>query len=357
MLPSRDKLFLASLILAFALVPGAFAQMQAGDMTSFPGSPRNNSSPATLPNVISGNGAIVGSVRTLDNKPVPNARIEVTSPVETQPAMAQFTSSDGSFIVSGLRSGMYDVKVEWGVLEAEQRVQVNSGQAWVTVRMPDARASAQAPNGSTSTVSVQQLHVPDKAASLLQKGQLAMAADKLDEAGKYISKALTAYPEYSQALALRGVLELHAQQLDKASADADHAIQADPNDGMGYMVMGAVLNVQQKYQEALRPLARAETLMPGAWQGYFETSKALLQLQKFQDALQQVNKAIALSDPARHPELHLVKGYAYMGLRAYGAALGELEQYVSQVPAGPYTASVRSTLEKIRPLAAAAVPR
>jgi len=50
-----------------------------------------------------------------------------------------------------------------------------------------------------------------------------------------------------------------------------------------------------------------------------------------------------------------VKGYAYMGLRTYGAALGELQEYVNQAPAGPFTASVRSILEKIRPLAAAAV--
>jgi len=355
MLVSRDKLFLACLSLAFALVPCTFAQMQAGDMAPFPGSVRDNSA-STLPGTISGSGAIIGSVRTVNNEPVANARIVVSSPVETQPVTAQYTANDGSFIVSGLHSGMYDVKAESGVLQAEERVQVNGGQAWVTMRMPEAKgASPQALTGTNSTVSVQQLHVPDKAASLLQRAQKAIADDKLDDAGKYISKALAAFPEYSQALALRGVLELHAQQFEKAGADAQHAIQADPNDGMGYLVMGAILNAQEKYQDALRPLARAETLMPGAWQSYFESGKALLQLQKFQDALQQVNRAFALTDPSNHPELHLVKGYAYMGLRTYGAALGELQEYVNQAPAGPFTASVRSILEKIRPLAAAAV--
>jgi Flp pilus assembly protein TadD len=306
---------------------------------------------------MAGEGTIMGSVRTLDNKPVANARVVVSSPLERTPMMAEYTSNDGSFVVSGLRSGMYDVRAESGVQEAEQRVQVNGGQAWVTMRMPDASRSAQpGAAGGNSTVSVQQLHVPEKAASFLQKAQEALGSNKLEEAGKYVSKALETYPEYSQALAFRGVLEMHQQQIDKATEDATHAIQADPSDGMGYLVMGAILNAQDKYKDALVPLQRAETLMPGAWQGYFESGKALLQLQKFQDALQQVNKAMALTDLARHPELHLVKGYAYMGLRVYGAALGELEQYVNQVPASPYSASIRSTLEKIRPLAAAAVP-
>src|SRR5579864_245916 len=91
---------------------------------------------------------------------------------------------------------------------------------------------------------------------------------------------------------------------------------------------------------------------PMPWQGYFESSKALLQLGKFQPALQQVNKALALGDAVLHPEFHLVKGYAYVGLRTYGAALGEFEQYLSHAPNGPYAAEARSLLDKVRPLAA-----
>lgn len=342
---SRDKLFLACLIFALALVPGAFAQLQAGDAVSFPGSSRN-----ILPATISANGTIIGSVRTLNDKPVANARIVVSSSNEGQPITAQYTSNDGSFVVSGLPSGMYDVRAESGVLESSERVQVNGGQAWITVRMPE--AVQQGANGDGATVSVHELRVPEKAASLLEKARKALAGDKLEEAGKYVSRALAAYPEYSQALALRGVLKLQAQQFDQAVNDASHAIQADPNNGMGYLVMGAALNAEQKYQDALPPLQRAQALLPNAWQGYFESSKALLLLQKFQDALQQVNKAFNLTEPGKHPELHLLKGYAYMGLRAYGAAVAELQQYVNLAPTAPDATAARSTLEKIRPLAA-----
>jgi tetratricopeptide (TPR) repeat protein len=240
------------------------------------------------------------------------------------------------------------------VLEASARVQLSGGQTWVTMRVPNSGASQEG-GGSAPTVSVQQLRVPDKAASFLAKAHQAMDKSKLDDAANYVSKALMAYPEYAQALALRGVLELQREQFAQAAADAEHAIQADPAYGTGYLVMGAALNCQKKFQEALRPLQQAEALLPNAWQGYFESSKALLQLGKFQEALQQVSKALTLGEPSRHPELHVLKGFACLGLHTYGAALTEFQQYLSQEPNGPYTAQVRSTLEKIRPLAAAAV--
>jgi tetratricopeptide (TPR) repeat protein len=235
-------------------------------------------------------------------------------------------------------------------------VQVEEGQTWLTVRMPSPPGS-NAASSSGATVSVRQLQVPDKAASLLDKARQAMSKDKLQDASKYVARALAEYPEYAEALAMRGILEIQAQQFGQAAADASHAIHADPNNGMGYLIMGAALNAQQKFQDALRPLQTAEALLPNAWQGYFESSKALLQVGNFQNALQQINKALTLTDSSRHPDFHLVKGYAYMGLRVYGPALTELQQYLDRVPTGPHTAEVRSMMQKIRPLAGSNVGR
>jgi len=347
----RDKLFLACFIVAFALVPG-WAQMGGLQQPGFPGT-----SPFPGLQTKAGlSGVITGSVRTLDNRPVPNARVEIDSLVQGQPLAAQYTSSDGSFTLSNLPAGEYELKAESGVSQANERVQVTDGETSVTMRMPNAE-TAQGGDPNAPLVSVQQLRVPDKAVSLLAKARQAVDKNKLDDASKYVAKALQAYPRYAQAFALRGVLELQQQQFEQAAADGSRAIHADPNYGPGYLVMGAVLNCQKKFQEALRPLQQAEVLAPNAWQGYFESSKALLQLRKFQQALQQVNKALLLGDAAGHPELHLLKGYAYLGLHTYGGALSEFQQYLSHAPNGPYAAEARSLLEKVRPLAAAAIAR
>lgn len=348
MFSTRDQILVTCLFVAFALAP-CRAQMGALQQPGFPGSASYPAAPQqNVPNVKEGTGMITGSVRTMDNKPMSNARIEVVSVAFGRQMTPQYTSRDGSFIVSNLRAGEYEVRAESGVQEVTQRVQVGDGQNWVMLRMPNAVAAGGGENAPA--VSVQQLRVPDRAVSLLDKAHQAMDKNKLDEAAKDISKALAIYPEYAQALTLRGVLEMQQEQYQEAAADANHAIQADPNYGTGYLVMGAALNCQKKFQDALRPLQRAETLLPNAWQGYFESGKALLQLGRFQEALQQANRALALARTAQPSELHLVKGYAYLGLHTYGGALTEFQQYLSQAPAGTLSAQVRSTVERIRPL-------
>ncbi|HEV2115636.1 MAG TPA: carboxypeptidase regulatory-like domain-containing protein [Terriglobales bacterium] len=350
---SRDKLFLAGFLLAFAIVP-AFAQIgdlqepSLGGSPQFPGAPPQIGPEVKRPE----NGVIMGTVRTLDDKPVTNARVVVTS-LQQQRLITEYTSTDGSFVVNSVPTGEYELRAESGVLEASARVRVDDGQTWVTLRMP--ASPTRGGSGSPPTVSVQQLRVPEKAASFLAKAQQALMKNHLEEAGKYVSHALAAYPEYAQALAFRGVLEMQQQQFEQAAADANHAIQADPNHGTGYLVMGAALNCQQKFQDALRPLERAEMLMPNAWQGYFESSKALLQMGSLPQALQQVNKAFSLADPSTHPDLYMVRGYVYIGLHSYGAALTELQKYLSQAPNGPHAAEVRATVEKVRPLVASTV--
>lgn len=353
---SRDRLFLAVFLVIFALGPcwsqiGSVQDPGLAGSTQFPGS-----SPQNGPDLKrAGTGMIMGSVRTLDDEPVANARVEISSLAAGQRMVTEYTSQDGSFTVAGLSTGDYEVRAESGVLETSSRVQVGDGQIWLTMRVPN--SAAQERGGNAPTVSVQQLRVPEKAASFLAKAHQAMDKRKLDDAANYVSKALASYPEYAQALTLRAVLEMQQQHYDQAEVDASHAIQADPNYGTAYLVMGAILNCQQKFADALRPLERAELLLPNAWQGYFESSKALLQLERFQPALQLADKALALPDAGAHPELHLIKGYAYIGLRTYAAAVTELEQYVSHFPDGPDAARVRSDLEKIRPLAAASVAR
>lgn len=348
---SRDQLFLTCLVVVFALAP-CRAQIEGlqqpgfSGSTSYPGASQQQ----IVPDVRGGTGAIAGSVRTMDNKPVSNARIQVVSLALGRQMTPQYTSRDGSFMVGNLRPGEYEVRADSGVQEVTQRVEVGNGQNWVTLRMPSAGTAGG--DGGAPAVSVQQLRVPERAVSLLDKAHQAMNKDKLDEAAKDISKALAIYPEYAEALTLRGVLEMQQEQYQAAAADANHAIQADPNYGTGYLVMGAALNCQKKFQDALRSLQKAEALLPNAWQGYFESSKALLQLGRFQEALQEANRALALAGTSQRSELHLVKGYAYLGIHSYGGALTEFQQYLSQAPAGPLSVQVRSVVEKIRPLAA-----
>src|SRR5579864_8552729 len=151
MLVSRDKLLLACLIIGFSL-SSCFAQM--GSLSEPPGGAQFPGTPQANPNVIlAASGAIVGTVRTMDNKPVANARVEITSLTRGPHPETQFTARDGSFTINNLPAGDYELRAESGLQEASVQVQVSDGQTWVNLRLP-AGGAAQGQDGSAPSISV-----------------------------------------------------------------------------------------------------------------------------------------------------------------------------------------------------------
>ena len=294
----------------------------------------------------SGNkGSLSGNVLTIDGHPVPDARVDLRSLTAGEITATNFTNPDGSFAFNHVPEGQYEVEVSSGIAQTSERVEVRQISDSVTVKMPSPQRQRE--QHGQQTVSVRQLKVPEKASSLLDKARQAFSQGKIDRAGELLDKALATFPNYAEALTLRGLVKLNANQQQQAALDLQHAVECDPNYGMAYMVMGAVLNSQGEFQQALRPLERAATLLPTTWQVYFENSRALLGLGKFSEAIKQADKALSL-DARRAPMVHLVKGYAYVGLKNYSNALPELEAFLSGEPNGANSENARLTLEGAR---------
>lgn len=290
-------------------------------------------------------GTLSGNVLTLDGRPVPDARVELRSLMAGEIAATGFTNPDGSFAFNHVPEGQYEVEVSSGVAQTSERVEVRQISDSLTVKMP--RAQRQREQDGQQTISVNQLKVPERASSLFEKARQAFSQGRIDRAGELLDKAIAVFPNYAEALTLRGVVKLNANQVQQAAADVQHAIECDPSYGMAYMVMGAVLNSQGEFQQALRPLERAATLLPATWQVYFENSRALLGLNKFSEAIKQADKALSLNGN-RAPMIHLVKGYAYVGLKNYSSATPELEAFLSGEPNGANSEHARLTLEGAR---------
>jgi tetratricopeptide (TPR) repeat protein len=300
-------------------------------------------------------GTVTGSIHTDNDSPIANARIELHSFLGGNTVAVQYTNADGSFDFTGVPCGAYEVRILTGLYQGDDRVQVEAGQNALNLRVPASESSKtgeHSASGQNSMVSVKQLQVPAKSASLVNKARAAMNKGKSDEARSLLSKALDVFPNNAEALTLRGVLELDDKQPAQAEADVEKAIQADPNYGLAYIVLGSVRNVQSNYADAIHVLERGITLAPKMWQAYFEYSKALLSLGKFQDALRESNKALGLLTH-EFPALHLIRGYAYLGLKLYHPAVPELEAYLQSGPQGPNAEQARVTLEKVRTLASA----
>ncbi|HYG99184.1 MAG TPA: tetratricopeptide repeat protein [Terriglobales bacterium] len=267
---------------------------------------------------------ISGSVRTQDDRPLGNARIEVHEIGTGATVASGYTSPSGVFEITGVRSGSYEVIATSGLSEARDRVRVDGADVTVTLRMPHVTG----PDNTQATISVADMRVPDKARKQYKKAREALAKDKLDETRKYVAKALEIYPQYSDALTLRAITQLASKNLASAAEDLHAAIQYDPSNADAYVAMGALYNTTKRFEDALRVLDRGVALDPTSWHAYFEMARAQLGKSDFEAALRQSTKAEELLGQVYGP-VYLVKGHALLGMKNYPAAVEAFEKFLA----------------------------
>lgn len=201
-----------------------------------------------------------------------------------------------------------------------------------------------------TTVSVGQLKLSGKARGALYKAWVAIGKEKVTDAARYVEKALAFCPRSAEALTFRAALK--AQDINsrqEAKTDAEKAVEYDPNYGGGYIILGSIYSSLGQYDDAIRTLDRGIVLLPTNWAGYYEMSIALLGKQDFIGGLRQAEKASRLG-PQNFPGLHLVKAYAYIGLRNRSAAVAELDALQKLDPNSPLLVRAKKTFDNMLPV-------
>ncbi len=291
--------------------------------------------------------SISASVRSSDDHPVSNAKIEVRNIASGTDVAFGFTGPSGDFQVNNLPRGSYEVVVTSGLAEAREQVRVDNSMEQFTLRLPHTSENTSSPQ--QQIVTVQQLRVPDKAQAALKKAQLAAGKGKYDEARQQIAKALSIEPKYSEALAYRGLLEMQTGELDAASEDIQKAIEFDNSSVLAYVAMGSLYNTKKQFDDALRELDRGVTLNPASWQAHYEISKANLGKGDFSTALREVEKAQSLLN-REFPLLHIVKAQALLGMKSYADAVAEFQKFLdtNEDKDSRLAAQVRQTIESAK---------
>jgi len=300
--------------------------------------------PAPLGNLIN-SGSISGMVQTGDGHPARNVRIEVRSMSNGQVLNSTYTLPNGSFEIMNVPAGAYEVHAIAGLNDTIERVELRSGDSFVSMRLPLPDGAEAGENGAT--VSVAQFRVPSKARKIFHKAQRALDKGKYAEAEKQVNKALEIFPDYADALTLRALLHMDADRHSEAMADLQKAIQDDPSYALAYVVMGAAFNRTSQFDQAVRTLQRGISLNPASWQAYFELGKSFVGKGDFPSAVRNLDRAQQLA-PDTYAPLHLVKAHALLGMRNYADAMAELEKYLERDPNGQSSLQARQTLEKVR---------
>lgn len=215
----------------------------------------------------------------------------------------------------------------------------------------DAKASEVRPNpNGQAAVSVGQLKLSEKARGALHRAWVAIGKEKLGEAARYVEKALALSPRSAEALTFRAAIK--AQDVDsreEARADAEKAVEYDPNYAGAYVILGSIYCTLGQYDDAIRTLDRGIALTPTNWAGYYEMSIALLGKRDYASALRQAEKASRL-ESRNFPPIHLVKAYAYIGLRNRSAAATELDAFQRLSPDSPLLPRAKKTLDEMLPI-------
>ena len=291
------------------------------------------------------NNTLSGSVRTTDDQPVADARVELRA--VAGPAMKSgYTSYNGTFEFQDLPLGIYEVVVTAGANQTTERVQVQAGFNSMNVRM-SAQSAVASTAGNNTTVSVAQMKVPQKARDAFRKAQKELAKNNLADAAAQLQNALAIYPDFAEALTMRGLIALEQGKAVIALPDLEKAVQIDQGNGLGYLVLGSAYNVLSRFDDAIRMIDRGVALSPNSWQAYFEMGKSYLGKLDYEGALKHLNKAADLA-PKEYAPLHLVRANAYLALKNYPEAMTELESYLERDPQGPESPRIRKTLDQMR---------
>jgi tetratricopeptide (TPR) repeat protein len=291
-------------------------------------------------------GSISGTLHNGQGAPIANARIELLDGGTGELKDSTYTNPNGSFTLTRIADGTYEVIATSGLEETRERLQLRGELSTLNLVLRGAvRTASRA--GNRATVSVAQMKVPEKARNLLAKAQAALDKRKLTEADQYVTAALKVYPDFAEALTMRGLMALDGKRLDDAAESLEKSIQADSNYANGYVVLGAVYNMQSKFDDAIRVLDRGLTLMPQSWQAMFELGKAELAKGDYEAALRRLNKAGDLA-PQEYPPLHLAKAHALLGMKNFSEASSELEAYLEQDPESPNATAVRESLDQVK---------
>src|SRR5579859_2736927 len=147
---------------------------------------------------------LAGIVLGSDGKPVGDARVEIRNLQNGAPIASGYTTPGGNFEFDNLPTATYEVVASQGLSQSSQRLTVTDLGTTLTLHLSNTNPDAAKADGS-STVSVAEYKVPQKARDAFHKAEVALAKNRPDEANKQLAKALDIDADYAPALTLRGV--------------------------------------------------------------------------------------------------------------------------------------------------------
>jgi len=186
-----------------------------------------------------------------------------------------------------------------------------------------------------------------KAKEALDRGLLALSADKAGEAEKQIGQAMKLAPGHPDVLYAQGVLRIKQRNFAQAQSALEQATQVDPGHARAFAALGMALCDQGKYDAAIEPLEKSLQLdAAGTWETRWALAKAYYQHARYDEAVKMAQGAMAGSN-GKEPEIALLVAQSLSAVGEYDDAARTLREFLRDHAERKEAATAQRWLERL----------
>jgi tetratricopeptide (TPR) repeat protein len=263
-----------------------------------------------------------------------------------------FTDTSGRFIIPDLDfNNTYIITVEGDGRSYEtttQTVQLSTLNYVAIFLRPKKEERKPAPG----VVSAAAAEIPKAARRAYEEGIKRVAENRLDEAMKWMKRAIERHPRYVSAHNELGVIRMKLGQMDAAIESYQQAIKIDDQFYLPFLNLGIAFCKKNQFDEAAAMLTTAVRLNPSSSASRFYLGVALVGCQRYIEAEKELKEAYHAGGSQVAAAL-LYLGQLYYEQKNYEKAVEAFEQYLKEVPGATNAAEVRTAIERLRSAARA----
>jgi tetratricopeptide (TPR) repeat protein len=196
----------------------------------------------------------------------------------TLPAESATVNADNTFEFRSATQGTHLLRVVGpdGQVLYQENVNISSPVQTISVRLPEAPASANRSSGSVISLQQLQHKVPPAARKAFEKGEQAISKGDLLQARSQFQEAVTIDPEFADAYNELGGVESGLKHLPEAAEQFQKAIDLAPQHPMALPNLSIVLAKMQRLHEAGQVAKRALQVTPNDGRMHYILGASLL---------------------------------------------------------------------------------
>jgi tetratricopeptide (TPR) repeat protein len=263
----------------------------------------------------------------------------------------QATSDVGQFRFGGLRRTTYTLRIDvdgYEPVSMEVDVSMASDKTLAIYLKSTSKPQQQQESTHSSTVSVHELSMPQKARDYMEAGKKKLYDDKNPQgAVSEFEQAVAAAPGYYEADYQLAMAQLTLGNRSEAAVAFRQSIEKSKDQYAEADVgLGAVLLDQGEVSEADKSIHRGLQLNPNLWLGHYELGRALLKENRLPEAQASAEEARLLAPSA--PIVYRLLSNIHLRQKDYKALLEDLDTYLtldSNSPAGVRAKELRDQIQ------------